>query len=219
MTVSTLRKRRRNPRRRYHPACTSTLSIVLSTTGTVCSSAQWSERFSFQPPRAKRPGGLRSPPKAVSSEVGPVRLKKTRQKREIQRMRNTAHFRAHDCARPSASEMTAMTCSCRDRCRFGGLTGAEARLAAELGEGTRVEQIAQTFGISRETVRSQLKAIFSKTGVHRQVELVSLLNSSRIDVSTRDRLAIKHAPQPGISARPDWPTSVAPDMIQELITY
>lgn len=57
-----------------------------------------------------------------------------------------------------------------------GLTGAEARLAAELAEGTSIGEIAQKFGISRDTARNHLKVVFSKTDTHRQAELVSLLN-------------------------------------------
>jgi DNA-binding CsgD family transcriptional regulator len=56
------------------------------------------------------------------------------------------------------------------------LTGAEARLAAELAEGASLDAITQKFGTTRETVRNQLKTVFSKTGTHRQAELVSLLN-------------------------------------------
>lgn len=56
------------------------------------------------------------------------------------------------------------------------LTGAEARLAAELAEGASIEEIALKFGVSRDTIRNQLKVIFSKTGTHRQAELVLLLN-------------------------------------------
>lgn len=56
------------------------------------------------------------------------------------------------------------------------LTGAEARLAAELAEGTSIDGIAQKLGNTRETIRNQLKMVFLKTGTHRQAELVSLLN-------------------------------------------
>jgi DNA-binding CsgD family transcriptional regulator len=56
------------------------------------------------------------------------------------------------------------------------LTGAEARLAVELAEGTSLDGIAQKFGTTRETIRNQLKMVFLKTGTHRQAELVSLLN-------------------------------------------
>jgi DNA-binding CsgD family transcriptional regulator len=55
------------------------------------------------------------------------------------------------------------------------LTRAEARVASMLVEGQSVTAISHELGISPNTVRTQLKSIFSKTGVHRQAELVSLL--------------------------------------------
>ncbi len=56
-----------------------------------------------------------------------------------------------------------------------GLTAAEAALAAELARGRSVDQIAERLGLSRHTVRGHLKAVFAKTGTHRQAELVGLL--------------------------------------------
>lgn len=56
-----------------------------------------------------------------------------------------------------------------------GLTPAESRLAAALCEGQDIAAIAAAFGISRQTARSQLKAIFAKTGSRRQAELVARL--------------------------------------------
>jgi DNA-binding CsgD family transcriptional regulator len=56
-----------------------------------------------------------------------------------------------------------------------GLTPAEARLAAELASGDAVEDAASRLGITKETARNHLKAIFQKTEVHRQSELVALL--------------------------------------------
>lgn len=56
-----------------------------------------------------------------------------------------------------------------------GLTRAEAKLAAKLAEGLSLEDTAEKLTISIETARSQLKAIFHKTGVRRQSELVTLL--------------------------------------------
>ena len=56
-----------------------------------------------------------------------------------------------------------------------GLTPAEARVARGIAEGQTVEAIAEGFGLSRETVRSQLKAVLGKTGLVRQAELVALL--------------------------------------------
>lgn len=60
-----------------------------------------------------------------------------------------------------------------------GLTAAEARLAAAICEGVELHAVAQKFGVRRETIRSQLRAIFGKTGVRRQAELVARLNSLR----------------------------------------
>jgi DNA-binding CsgD family transcriptional regulator len=56
------------------------------------------------------------------------------------------------------------------------LTPAEARLAALLAQGMAPAEAARRLGISRETARNQLKAIFNKTGTHRQAELVALLS-------------------------------------------
>jgi DNA-binding CsgD family transcriptional regulator/PAS domain-containing protein len=59
-----------------------------------------------------------------------------------------------------------------------GLTEAEARLTAALAQGKSLEEICSFFQISYHTGRSQLKSIFSKTGVNRQNELVNLILSS-----------------------------------------
>lgn len=60
------------------------------------------------------------------------------------------------------------------------LTPAEARVAREIGEGRTVDTIAATFGLSRETVRSQLKAVLGKTGVGRQADLMAMLAAVEI---------------------------------------
>jgi len=59
------------------------------------------------------------------------------------------------------------------------LTPAEARVARGIAEGRTVDTIAAAFGISRETVRNQLKAVLAKTGQRRQVELAGLLAGTR----------------------------------------
>ena len=63
------------------------------------------------------------------------------------------------------------------RVRFG-LTPAESRVALLLCDGRAPKDIAETIGVSVETVRSQMKSIFSKAEVRRQSELVRLLLSS-----------------------------------------
>lgn len=55
------------------------------------------------------------------------------------------------------------------------LTAAEARLAKALVEGLTLDEIANKFHVSRNTLRTQLKNTFEKTGTHRQTELVSLI--------------------------------------------
>jgi DNA-binding CsgD family transcriptional regulator len=55
------------------------------------------------------------------------------------------------------------------------LSPAEARVAARIAEGLSVNATAEALSVQSNTVRVQLKAIFSKTGTNRQAELVSLL--------------------------------------------
>lgn len=55
------------------------------------------------------------------------------------------------------------------------LTPAEARVARGVAKAESLEALASATGVNRETVRSQLKAVLTKTGVSRQQELVSLL--------------------------------------------
>jgi DNA-binding CsgD family transcriptional regulator len=57
------------------------------------------------------------------------------------------------------------------------LSPAEARVAAMIAEGHSVKTIAGLLSVQPNTIRVQLKAVFSKTGTGRQPELVSLLRS------------------------------------------
>jgi DNA-binding CsgD family transcriptional regulator len=57
-----------------------------------------------------------------------------------------------------------------------GLTGAEARLTGKLMEGYSLSEISELSGLSRETVKSQMSAVFAKTGTRRQGELIRLLS-------------------------------------------
>jgi DNA-binding CsgD family transcriptional regulator len=58
------------------------------------------------------------------------------------------------------------------------LTPAECRVALLLGDGRAPREIANMVGVTDNTVRSQIKSIFSKTGVKRQGELIRLLMSN-----------------------------------------
>ena len=58
-----------------------------------------------------------------------------------------------------------------------GLTGAEARVAALLARGYRLDEIAEMLGVAYETTRKHLKQIFGKTSTARQADLVRIVMS------------------------------------------
>lgn len=59
--------------------------------------------------------------------------------------------------------------------RIFDLTPAETRLAKLLSQGKSLDESADELGVTKNTVHSQLAAIFQKTGTRRQMELVRLL--------------------------------------------
>jgi DNA-binding CsgD family transcriptional regulator len=60
-----------------------------------------------------------------------------------------------------------------------GLTNAEAALAQGLADGKRLTEIAAARRVSIETVRTQLRSLFRKTGATRQPDLVRILLAAR----------------------------------------
>jgi DNA-binding CsgD family transcriptional regulator/PAS domain-containing protein len=58
-----------------------------------------------------------------------------------------------------------------------GLTEAESRLAISLLDGKSLAEAADSIGVGRETVRSQIKSALHKTGTARQGEMIRLLSS------------------------------------------
>jgi DNA-binding CsgD family transcriptional regulator len=64
-------------------------------------------------------------------------------------------------------------------CAAFGLTVAEAKLATKLASGSGIDAAASSLGVSRETARTQLKAVFAKTNTRRQAELSGLLTRFR----------------------------------------
>lgn len=58
---------------------------------------------------------------------------------------------------------------------FFGLTPAESRVARELLGGKSPKEIADEFGTSPNTIRTQVKSVLAKTNTRRQSELVSLI--------------------------------------------
>jgi DNA-binding CsgD family transcriptional regulator len=66
-------------------------------------------------------------------------------------------------------------------------TPAEAQLAIELLNGLSLDEAAGKLGILRNTGRAHLRAIFSKTGVTRQSELVRVLLNGVLALSTIEK--------------------------------
>jgi len=62
--------------------------------------------------------------------------------------------------------------------RLYRLTAGEADVLGGIAAGRSIDQIALDRGVGRETIRSQLKAIYLKTGCSRQQDLVRLVLSS-----------------------------------------
>lgn len=58
------------------------------------------------------------------------------------------------------------------------LTPAETALALELANGLSLEEASEVLNIRRNTARAHLRAIFSKTGVRRQTELIRIMLNS-----------------------------------------
>ncbi len=66
-----------------------------------------------------------------------------------------------------------------------GLTQSEAELAHRLALGETLDSVAERRGVTRNTVKTQLQSIFSKTETNRQSELVSLLMRSVAGINLR----------------------------------
>ena len=65
------------------------------------------------------------------------------------------------------------------------LSKAEAALASELVRGASLEEAAAELAVSRNTAKSQLQAIFQKTGTKRQSDLIRLVLNSAALLASR----------------------------------
>jgi DNA-binding CsgD family transcriptional regulator len=61
-----------------------------------------------------------------------------------------------------------------------GLSPAEARLARAVGHGQTPEDYSVAEGVSMSTVRTQLRAVFARTGTGRQSDLVRLVTAAPV---------------------------------------
>jgi len=62
------------------------------------------------------------------------------------------------------------------------LTPVEARVVCQLARGLSVQDAAHALQLKVQTVRTYLKQIFQKTGTHRQVELMQLMQNGMLPV-------------------------------------
>jgi DNA-binding CsgD family transcriptional regulator len=60
------------------------------------------------------------------------------------------------------------------------LTGAECRVALLLAGGLGATELSTRLGVSRNTVKTQIQAVYQKLGVHRQLQLISVLAGSHV---------------------------------------
>jgi DNA-binding CsgD family transcriptional regulator len=67
------------------------------------------------------------------------------------------------------------------------MTPAECRVAMLLADGRGPREIAETVGVTFETIRSQIKSIFAKTNVRRQSQLVRFILDVNAHLVTQGR--------------------------------
>lgn len=89
----------------------------------------------------------------------------TTKARELPGIRPMALIHLVDPAQPRVKMIDALV-------QLFGLTPAEARIAALIANGQSIQDIVTATGNTSNTVRSQLRAIFSKLGVRRQSQLI-----------------------------------------------
>jgi DNA-binding CsgD family transcriptional regulator/PAS domain-containing protein len=84
---------------------------------------------------------------------------------------------------PQATAAVVITCANTEPCadvravaRSFDLTPAETRLLEQLGRNATLAHAAGRLGVSQETARTHLAHIFSKTGVSRQADLLTLVD-------------------------------------------
>jgi len=75
-----------------------------------------------------------------------------------------------------------------------GLSAAESKLVQSLVKGMSTQEISDSFGISKNTVSSQLKAAFSKTGTKGQTDLVRHVLTHTSPMVLTARTEITEAP-------------------------
>jgi len=71
--------------------------------------------------------------------------------------------------------------------RLFALTPAEARVAQAVAQRRTIGEIADSLGLSQETVRTQLKAVLAKTGVKRKLDLAVMLAGANLPAASEPK--------------------------------
>ena len=93
-----------------------------------------------------------------------------------------------------------------------GLTQAEARLAHSIADGNSVREFSEQYRVSDNTIRTQLKSIYTKTDTHRQSELVKLILTCPAIFTSRHCKKPNRA-EAASDARDDGPGKINEDTI------
>jgi DNA-binding CsgD family transcriptional regulator len=86
--------------------------------------------------------------------------------------RGVSYFRGPECAILLEDPAASIPVAVAEFCRMHGLSRAEARVVAGLVRGLTPVEIAAESGVSLPTVKTQLRGIFERTGLRRQVDVV-----------------------------------------------
>ena len=132
------------------------------------------ERYLGRPKSAERLMRLESIRARLRAEGSPVAIKQPGQPPLMAYLTKDAHSDSEMLHIVDLNEPPAPTTTILET--VFGLSAAEARLAQLVATGESLESVAGLLGVKITTARSQLAAIFEKTGTRRQAKLVALLS-------------------------------------------
>jgi DNA-binding CsgD family transcriptional regulator len=100
------------------------------------------------------------------------------------------------------------------------LTGAECRVAMLLGDGLGAAELSLRLGVSRNTIKTQIQAVYQKLGVHRQAQLIRVVAGGPLPESSpapaavaapvRPELAVMRLSRPAGTDSPCFVPSLEP---------
>jgi DNA-binding CsgD family transcriptional regulator len=86
--------------------------------------------------------------------------------------RGRTYFRGPECVILLEDPAASIPVAVAEFCRMHGLSRAEARVVAGLVRGLSLAEIADESGVSLATVKTQLRRVFERSGLRRQIDVV-----------------------------------------------